>query len=79
MPTGSFGGLTVSNEEVDDGTTKFDLVLFAVSAADGGLEVTWRYGTDLFEAATVARLQGQLEALLNHAAAQPDLRLSELS
>jgi alpha-ketoglutarate-dependent taurine dioxygenase len=78
MPTGSFGGLTVSNEEVDDGTTKFDFLLFAVSGADGDLEVTWRYGTDLFEAATVARLQGQLEALLNHAAAQPDLRLSEL-
>jgi amino acid adenylation domain-containing protein len=58
-------------------TAKFDLTL-DLSASDGRLDGVLEYSTDLFDAATVARLAGHLQALLTALAADPERRLSEL-
>ena len=80
-------GLSISPLKVDNGTTKFDLTLFMVEGAEGlrgwleyneGLSGWVEYRTDLFEAATITRMLGHLETLLEGIIADPDQRLSEL-
>ena len=70
-------GLTVSRVDVDTETTKFDLSASLTDTADG-LRVTLEYSTDLFEAATIERMLGHYERLLEGIVADPDQRLSEL-
>ena len=58
-------------------TAKFDLTL--TIAPDGtGWVATWEYRTDLFEAATIARLAEHYGRVLGQIAAAPDRRLSDL-
>jgi len=59
------------------GTAKFDLTLSTVEMAQG-LAGTWEYNTDLFDAATIARLAGHFHTLLTGIVAQPDQRLCDL-
>ncbi|HVR98866.1 MAG TPA: amino acid adenylation domain-containing protein, partial [Thermoanaerobaculia bacterium] len=66
-------GLTLTVEPVDTGTAKFELTL-TLTETERGLTGAIEYNTDLFEAATVARLAERLARLL----VQPDLRVSEL-
>ncbi|WP_188576731.1 non-ribosomal peptide synthetase [Tistrella bauzanensis] len=56
---------------------KFDLML---SVEDLGGSMIWRfdYRTQLFDAATIALIADQLDALARHAAGTPDARLSAL-
>ncbi|HEX7241915.1 MAG TPA: amino acid adenylation domain-containing protein, partial [Longimicrobiaceae bacterium] len=61
-----------------EGVARFDLDL-AVSDDGTALHGTLKYRAALFEAATVARMAGHLEALLEAMAAGPARRLSELS
>ncbi len=70
-------GLTITPMQPDTQTAKFDLVLNIVERADelwGALE----YNTDLFDAATAARLTGHLETLLAGIAADPGCPVSHL-
>jgi amino acid adenylation domain-containing protein len=69
--------LRLSGVEVDHRTAKFDLTL---SLAEGteGLEGVWEYNTDLFEAATIERMKGHFEVLLEGIITAPERRLSEL-
>jgi non-ribosomal peptide synthetase component F len=60
------------------GTAKFDLTLSMAESADG-LRAVWEYNTDLFEAATIRRLAGHFQALLEGIVANPSQRLAELS
>ncbi|HEX7239911.1 MAG TPA: amino acid adenylation domain-containing protein, partial [Longimicrobiaceae bacterium] len=71
------GELEAERLEVGTGATKFDLVL---SLADEGERITGalEYRTDLFEAATAARMAGHLGVLLEAMAADPARRLSDL-
>ena len=69
--------VTLSPIEVDDGTSKFDLLIRLFETEDGLLS-TWIYNTDLFEPSTVARLAKHYETLLGSIAAQPGARLNEL-
>jgi amino acid adenylation domain-containing protein len=62
--------------EVDDGTSKFDLVI-SLFATDGGLLATWIYNPDLFESPTIARLAKHYETLLGQIVAHTDARLTE--
>jgi non-ribosomal peptide synthetase component F len=62
MPALELPGLSLSVMQVDDGTSKFDLVLSMFETPDG-LHTTWIYNTDLFDAATVARISGHFETL----------------
>jgi len=70
-------GLTLSLLEFDSGTSKFDLALF-MEETEQGIVGTWVYKTDLFEAATITRMTGHFETLLESIVAQPDARLSAL-
>ena len=70
-------GLSLIPVEVDTGTTHFDLTLHIVDS-DQGLVGTLAYNSDLFEAATIARMLGHLGTLLQGVAAAPERRLSDL-
>jgi amino acid adenylation domain-containing protein len=71
-------GLELTFVEIDPGTAEFDLTLYAWE--DGNeTELTLEYKTELFDAATAARILSHLERLLRGAAANPDRRLSSVS
>ncbi len=70
--------ITTRNAAVPDtGSAKFDLALFA-SEAGAGVDFYLEYSTDLFDAATMARLLAHLESLLRAGAAAPGRPLAEL-
>jgi len=71
-------GLAVDALPVETGTAKFDLSLF-LARNEAGLEGMVEYATDLFDAATAARIAAHLEVLLEAAAADPGRPASALS
>ena len=70
-------GLSLIPVEVDTATTHFDLTMHFADTAQGFLG-TLTYNTDLFEAATVARMLTHFESLLEVIAEAPERRLSDL-
>ena len=70
-------GLTVHPLEIDPGTARFDLTLEFWETPEG-LRGRFEYSTDLFEAATIARMAGHLQTLLEGIVADPEQRLSRL-
>jgi amino acid adenylation domain-containing protein len=77
MTTLEMSSLTLSSLEMDSETAKFDL---ALSIADGeqGLTASWEYNIDLFDAATITRMLGHFQTLLEGIVANPEQRLSDL-
>jgi aspartate racemase len=77
MTTLELSGVTLSSLEMDSETAKFDLTL---SIADGeqGLMGSLEYNTDLFETATITRMLGHFQTLLEGIVANPEQRLSDL-
>jgi amino acid adenylation domain-containing protein/non-ribosomal peptide synthase protein (TIGR01720 family) len=71
-------GLTWSALEIDNDTTKFDLIL-RVTEVGGRLVGTLEYSTDLFNADTITWMTGHLQTLLEGIVAKPDQPLSTLS
>jgi amino acid adenylation domain-containing protein len=83
LPPLDLPGLSVGLVEVDWGTTAYDLAFFFWETAlwenlEEGLSLIISYSTDLYDAATVARLAGHLERLLAAAMDDPDARLRDL-
>src|SRR3989442_736551 len=70
-------GLTLRPLKVDNGTARFDLAL-SLGELPQGLTGSLRYKADLFDADTVARMQGHLQTLLEGIIANPDSRLWDL-
>ncbi|EGK86184.1 amino acid adenylation domain protein [Microcoleus vaginatus FGP-2] len=70
-------GLTVNSLNIDSGTAKFDLTLFIMETAQG-LRASLEYNTDLFNAATITRMLGNFQTLLEGMVANPQQRLSDL-
>jgi len=70
-------GLTFSPVDFAFPATRFDLEVF-FTESEGGLAVQLTYATDLFDAATIARLESHLDTLLAAVLAGPSRRLSEL-
>jgi non-ribosomal peptide synthetase component F len=70
-------GLELSQMEFDFDAGRFDLTLW-ISEYQDQLSGVWYYNTDLFEAATIKRMQGHFETLLQNVLAQPDAPLSEI-
>ncbi|MEV6598627.1 amino acid adenylation domain-containing protein [Actinoplanes sp. NPDC051346] len=64
-------GLVLDEIEADQVTARFDL-LVDLWETESGLAGHAEYSTDLFDAATVARLMERFEALLGRLVAQPD-------
>ena len=69
-------GLTIKPVEVESTTAKFDLSFFWAEA--DSLMGTIEYNTDLFDRATIVRMLGHFETLLEAAIENPDQKLSEL-
>ncbi len=70
-------GLTLEPLEQSNGTAKYDLSLY-VRETDSGLQATWEYNTDLFEPATIQRMQGHWQTLLEAVATAPETPISHL-
>ncbi|HUZ95886.1 MAG TPA: amino acid adenylation domain-containing protein [Edaphobacter sp.] len=70
-------GLVLSPVEVDSEAAHFDLTLL-IADADQGLTAAFVYNTDLFEAATIARMLGNFQTLLEGVVADPEQRLADL-
>jgi amino acid adenylation domain-containing protein/non-ribosomal peptide synthase protein (TIGR01720 family) len=71
-------GLDVSRDDVESGTSKFDLTLW-MQDNPSDLSCWIEYATDLFDAATIARMEGHLRALLGALVKAPDSRVRDLS
>ncbi|NJL19777.1 MAG: AMP-binding protein, partial [Leptolyngbyaceae cyanobacterium SM1_3_5] len=77
MPPVAIEDLTWSVVERDRHTAKFDLTL-EMAETPTGFSALLEYDCDLFEAATIERMAGHLQTLLDAIAAQPTRRLSDL-
>ncbi|MGI5160663.1 non-ribosomal peptide synthetase/MFS transporter [Microbispora sp. CA-102843] len=69
----------VSDFPLRPGSARHDLELYLVPTPGGGLACTFTYKTALFDAGTVERMAGHLEALVRAAVAEPDVPVSRLS
>ena len=69
--------MVLTAEVSSTGTARFDLSL-ELEDRPGGLLGQLEYSSDLFEEATIARMAGHWQTLLEAVAADPELRLSEL-
>ncbi|MGE0127962.1 MAG: amino acid adenylation domain-containing protein [Blastocatellales bacterium] len=70
-------GLSLSAMPVEAKTAKFDLTL-ALTDTEQGLSGSLEYNTDLFEAATINRIAGHFQTLLESVTANPKARVSAL-
>jgi glutamate-1-semialdehyde-2,1-aminomutase len=68
-------GLEMSLAEIETGMTQLDLILFLTDGPEN-TRVSIEYSTDLFEAATVARMADEYTRLIRGAAATPDAPIS---
>ena len=73
----TLSGLSISQVEVETQTAKFDVTL-SMAESKEGLAGRWNYNTDLFDAATVRRMAGHFERLLETAVSNPDEQISRL-
>lgn len=73
----SLSEISLEPIEVNRGTTKFDITLF-IEEIDAGLSGTLEYNTDLFEAATIQRMAGHWQTLLQAAAEAPYTPVNQL-
>ena len=71
-------GLALAREDVESGTSKFDLTL-SMEDRPSGLSCWIEYATDLFDAATIARMEGHLRTLLTALVRAPESRVRDLS
>jgi amino acid adenylation domain-containing protein len=70
-------GLTLDELEFDSGAAKFDLTV-DMAEVDDGLSCICEYNTDLFESATIMRMLGHFQSLLEGIVADPEQRLLSL-
>ena len=70
-------GITLSPIEIDSGTAHFDLTLH-IADTERGLIATLSYNKDLFEDASITRMLGHFNTLLEAVLANPERRLSDL-
>ena len=70
-------GLTLDQMDVESGTAKFDLTL-SMRDTEQGLKGTVEYATDLFDHATISRMLGHFQTLLEGIVAHPEHRLADL-
>ncbi len=70
-------GLDIKGMNVHNGTSKFDLVMFAIEKPEGLLCFV-EYSTDLFDAITIQRLLGHFQVLLTAITETPEGRIADL-
>jgi amino acid adenylation domain-containing protein len=74
----NFGGLTVSPQPVQLGTSRFDIAFQVTILPDGSAEAWVEYSTELFDEDRIERLVQHYETVLASMTADPDRRLSQL-
>ncbi|PLZ94164.1 non-ribosomal peptide synthetase [Fischerella muscicola CCMEE 5323] len=77
IPSPKLSDISITCQEGENGTAKFDLTLF-VADTDHGLVVTAEYNTDLFNADTIHRLLGHFQTLLTGVVNNPDQCIADL-
>ena len=77
-PRMDLGGLEIDSLALDLGTAQFDLTLVAAQQRDH-LALSLEYNVDLFDAATIERLLGHFQTLLESIVAAPDLPIDSLT
>jgi amino acid adenylation domain-containing protein len=77
LPAPEVDGVEPLRLEAESETSKFDLLL-ALQLRPEGIGGTLEFSTDLFERATIQRMLGHLENVLEQAAADPALPLSHM-
>lgn len=70
-------GLTIERLAIESDTAKFDLAL-AIKDTEQGLHVEAEYATDLFDDATIGRLLGHYQTLLEHVVDDPEQCIAAL-
>ena len=70
-------GLSVDVLSIDSGTTRHDLNL-NLTETSNGIDGFFEYKTDLFDAATIAKMVQMFELVLNKVASQSDIKLNTL-
>jgi amino acid adenylation domain-containing protein len=73
-----FPGLSVARMDIDQKISRFDITL-ELTEIDGEFLGFFEYSTDLFEAATIARMAAQFELLLKSITADPQEQISRLA
>ena len=78
-PLGSLalGGTRLEPEEIDNGAAKFDMTAQLTETEDGVVG-RWEYSADLFDAATIERMETHFRTLLESIVENPQRRISEL-
>ncbi len=77
IPTVEIPGVSFESQEVDLGTSKFDLKV-SIWDDSAGFRGSFEYQTDLFNEETAAQMVEDYEGLLHQVVSQPELRLTEL-
>ncbi|MBW4670971.1 MAG: amino acid adenylation domain-containing protein [Cyanomargarita calcarea GSE-NOS-MK-12-04C] len=70
-------GITSRPYRVKNNTAKFDLTLY-LGQTPAGLECSWVYNTDLFDASTIERMTNHFQTMLEGIVANPDQTISQL-
>ncbi|MGW8651113.1 amino acid adenylation domain-containing protein, partial [Nocardia salmonicida] len=70
--------LTVTGLQADAAVAKFDLDLVLADTADGGCAVSLTYATDLFDAATAARIAEGYVRMLDAVTANPEVVVGDV-
>jgi len=77
VPSPGFGGVRLEAFPLPQQEGQFDLTLDVIDL-DGPLLVNLKYSTDLFEAETIERMAGHLQALLRGIVSGPMARIADL-
>lgn len=72
------GDLNVSSIEVNSKTSRFDITLFLKENANGQIQGTFEFNTQLFEKETIDRMISSFKVLLATILQQPDWSISSL-
>jgi amino acid adenylation domain-containing protein/non-ribosomal peptide synthase protein (TIGR01720 family) len=72
------GGLEISPFGLGERAAQFELVLNSTEEEGGGLRLEFSYACELFDAATIARLAGHYQAIIEALALRPDQALGDI-
>ena len=72
------GTLAVESMALEQRTAQFDLMLM-MAETDAGLIASFQYNTDLFAAATIERMAGHFQTVLQHITTQPEQPITSWS
>lgn len=78
MSQKEFAGLTATSLSIESKTAKFDLDVTVIEESGSKLIVLWNYNTDLFNLATIERMAGHFQTLLEGIVANSQQTVSQL-